>query len=62
MGSEMCIRDSLEGADSVVINFLKLLLNGTGGALYYVSDKNMVTESFGADALKFTFHKNFYTD
>lgn len=48
--------------DSICINFTKLLLNGTGGSLFYVGNKRMVNESFGANALHFSFYKNEYTN
>jgi hypothetical protein len=38
------------------------LLNGTGGSLFYVADKKVYTESFGANTLKFSFYKNQFTD
>lgn len=38
-----------------------MLLNGTGGALFFVKDKQLVAESFGASALSFHFYKNKYT-
>ena len=37
----------LEAVDSIDINFSKLLLNGTGGSLFYVKDKKLITEAFG---------------
>jgi len=37
----------LNYVDSIVINFSKLLLNGTGGSLFYIRDKKIITESFG---------------
>lgn len=51
----------LEQIDSIDINFTKLLLNGTGGSLFYVADKKLLTESFGASTLHFPFYKNAYT-
>ena len=43
----------LEYVDTININFSKLLLNGTGGSMFYVKDKQLIAESFGASALKF---------
>ena len=43
------------------INFSKLLLNGTGGSLYYVKDKKMIAEAFGASSLDFHIYKNKFT-
>lgn len=36
-------------------------MNGTGGSLFYVADKKLLTESFGACTLQFPFYKNAYT-
>jgi glutamate/tyrosine decarboxylase-like PLP-dependent enzyme len=32
----------IEKVDSIAINFSKLLLNGTGGSLFFVSDKKQL--------------------
>ena len=50
--------------DSVCVNFTKLLLSGTGGALFYVRDKKLINYSFGATAasLEFSFYKNQYSN
>ncbi len=47
--------------DSVDINFSKLLLNGTGGSLYYVNNKMLFTESIGGVNAKFAFYNNAFT-
>jgi aromatic-L-amino-acid decarboxylase len=52
----------LDLIDSICINFTKLLLNGTGGSLFYVANKSILTEAFGANALQFSFYKNQYTN
>jgi aromatic-L-amino-acid/L-tryptophan decarboxylase len=52
----------LELIDSICINFTKLLLNGTGGSLFYVGNKRIVNEAFGANTLQFSFYKNQYTN
>jgi glutamate/tyrosine decarboxylase-like PLP-dependent enzyme len=38
-----------------------LLLNGTGGSLFFVANKRIVNESFGAN-VNFSFFKNHFTD
>ena len=45
----------------MTVNFTKLLLNGTGGSLLFVSDKKIFTEAFGAKTLTFSFYKNEYS-
>lgn len=51
----------LEAADSLQINFTMLLLNGTGGSLFFVADKKTLNESFGARKLSFSIFQNHYT-
>jgi aromatic-L-amino-acid/L-tryptophan decarboxylase len=51
----------LDYADSIDINFNKILLNGTGGSLFYIRDKRVITESFNDSSLAFHFYKNQYT-
>jgi aromatic-L-amino-acid/L-tryptophan decarboxylase len=52
----------LDSIDSICINFTKLLLNGTGGSLFFVANKKVVNEAFGANLLQFAFYKNHFTD
>lgn len=52
----------LQQIDSIAINFSKLLLNGTGGSMFYVGDKKQLNEAFGANTLKFSFYKNEFSD
>jgi glutamate/tyrosine decarboxylase-like PLP-dependent enzyme len=52
----------LEDVDSICVNFTKLLLNGTGGSLFYIGDKKLLNESFGAKTLQFSFYKNHFSD
>jgi glutamate/tyrosine decarboxylase-like PLP-dependent enzyme len=54
-------QEILSDIDSIDINFSKLLLNGTGGSLFYVKNKELVTEAFGASSLAFHFYKNQYS-
>ena len=44
--------------DTIDINFQKLLLNGTGGSLFFISDKKQIVESFDSGNSKFHFWKN----
>lgn len=37
------------------------MLNGTGGAFFYVADKKITTEAFGASTIDFPFFENVYT-
>lgn len=39
-----------------------LLLNGTGGSLFFVADKKILNESFGARKLSFSIFQNHYTE
>ena len=48
----------MKAVDSIDINFTKLLLNGTGGSLFFIADKKLIVESFGSGDTKFPFWKN----
>ena len=39
----------LNQVNSIVVNFSKLLLSGTGGSLFFIADKKQLTYSFGAN-------------
>ena len=52
---------TLAHVDSMTINFTKLLLNGTGGSLFFIGDKQILNEAFGAKTLQFSFFKNHFT-
>lgn len=51
----------LEFADSIEINFAKLMMCGLTGSLFYVNDKSELAEAMGSK-IDFEIYKNKFTD
>lgn len=52
---------NLDLVDSLEVNFAKMMMSGITGSLFYVANKNELSECMGSK-IEFTMYKNKFTE